>query len=129
MKAMSATPLISGPTAGAVWLEGSPLENVVRAPARETFEIRPPLTGSFVLPVYGPIGGTTCVHWPAVEALPPSPPSATYRFPSGPHSRPRGLLNPVANTDIVACCGCFASLCAVLRDCAVAAVHGRAALG
>src|SRR5262245_134502 len=127
MKAMSATPLISGPTAGAVWLEGSPLENVVRAPARETFEIRPPLTGSSVLPVYGPIGGSTCVHWPTVESLPPRPPSATYRFPSGPHSRPRGLLKPVAKTEIVAGGPCFASLWPFTRAWAVAARAVRAA--
>jgi hypothetical protein len=56
---MSATPLTREPTAGAVWLEGRPLASVVRTPAGVTFEIRPPLTGSFVLPVYGPIGGST----------------------------------------------------------------------
>ena len=31
----------------------------------------------FVLPVYGPTGGTTWAHWPAVESEPPRPPSAT----------------------------------------------------
>src|SRR5262245_1108058 len=126
-KATSATPLISGPTPGAVWLEGSPLAKVVRTPAGDTFEMRPPLTGSFVLPVYGPIGGSTWSHWPTVESVPPRPPSATYRFPSGPHSSPRGLLNPVANTDIAAGRALRASLRPFTRAWAVAARAVRAA--
>jgi len=48
--------------------------------------------------LYGPIGGITCSHKPTVESDPPSPPSATYRFPSGPNLSPRGLFNPVAKT-------------------------------
>src|SRR5713101_4730300 len=31
-----------------------------------------------------------------VEIAPPIPPSATYRFPSGPNFSPRGLFNPPA---------------------------------
>src|SRR5215467_7889415 len=53
--AMSATPLTRLPVSALVMLEGRPLASVVRAPPGETIEIRPPLTGSFVLPVYGPI--------------------------------------------------------------------------
>src|SRR5213595_1032964 len=89
---------MSGPGTGCVWLDGSPVTTWVTTPAGLTFEIRPPRTGSFVLPVYGPIGGATCAHWPTVESFPPRPPSATYKLPSGPNVRPRGLLNPVAKT-------------------------------
>jgi hypothetical protein len=42
-------------------------------------------------PVYGPTGGGT---GSVAGFNPPSPPSATYRYPSGPNLRPRGLLRP-----------------------------------
>jgi len=35
---------------------------------------------------------------PTVEVVPPIPPSATYKFPSGPNFNPRGLFRPVAKT-------------------------------
>lgn len=47
------------------------------------------------------MGAGTWSHCPTVEFVPPGPPSATYRFPSGPNLRPRGLLNPVAMTETV----------------------------
>src|SRR6478672_9179748 len=125
--ATSETPLTRLPDASAVMLEGSPLASVDRTPAGVTIEIRPPLTGSFVLPVYGPIGGSTCAHWPTVESVPPRPPSATYRFPSPPHSSPRGLLNPVAKTETVVGREFFASLWPLTRAWAVAARTVRAA--
>src|SRR5436190_596277 len=82
------------PTAGLVWLEGRPVTTVVTTPSGLTFEIRPPSTGSFVLPVYGAAPPLACGHTPTVEFVPPRPPSATYRFPSGPNVRPLGLLKP-----------------------------------
>src|SRR6185503_8933968 len=85
---------------GLVWLEGSESTTVETTPARLIFEIRPPSTGSPLLPVE-PI----CSHWPTVEFEPPSPPSATYRSKCGPKVSPRGLLNPVAKTDVVAARG------------------------
>src|SRR5919197_3150407 len=101
MNATSETPLMK-PTAGLVWLDGSALTSVETVPVGLTLEIRPPSTGLFVLPVYGPMGGATCGQVPTVESVPPRPPSATYRFPSGPNFRPRGLLKPVAKTDTLA---------------------------
>src|SRR5262245_46394107 len=59
---------------------------------REMREVKPPL--------YGPTGGSTWVHCESVVmAVPPLPPSATYRLPSGPNVSPRGLLKPVAKTE------------------------------
>ena len=51
MKATLETPLTRPPLAGLVWLEGSALTTVVTLPDRLTFEMRPPFTGSLVLPV------------------------------------------------------------------------------
>src|SRR5678816_3085083 len=87
MNAMSATPLVSAPVCALVWLDGSLLVTVVRTPCGVIFEILPPTE----LPVYGPIGGITCGQCPAVDCVPPLPPSATYRLPSGPNFNPRGL--------------------------------------
>ncbi len=92
------TPLTRLPVAAVVWLDGSPLTTVFRTPLGVTFEIRPPRTGLFVLPVYGAAAPDAWVHVPTVEWEPPRPPSATYRSPSGPNVRPRGLLKPVAKT-------------------------------
>src|SRR5207245_206280 len=39
---------------------------------------------------------------PTVEVVPPIPPSATYKFPSGPNFNPRGLFRPVANVSVFA---------------------------
>src|SRR6478609_5691453 len=64
--------------------------------------MRPPSTGLFVLPVYGAASPFDCGHRPTVESVPPRPPSATYRSPDGPNVRPRGLLKPVANTEMLA---------------------------
>src|SRR5262245_24852591 len=45
----------------------------------------------------------TCAHCAGVVNVePPRPPSATYSLPSGPNFNPRGLLRPVAKTEIVA---------------------------
>ena len=96
MKATLETPLTRFPEAGLVWLEGSAFTTVVTASARLIFEMRPPLTGSLVLPVQGAAAPAACGHKPTVEWVPPRPPSATYRFPSGPKVSPRGLLSPVA---------------------------------
>ena len=51
MNATLETPLTKLPMAGLVWLEGRPIATVVTTPPGSTFEIRPPRTGSFVLPV------------------------------------------------------------------------------
>src|SRR5437868_1567238 len=93
MKVTSATPLTRLPSATLVWLDGRLSAITVRTPVRLTFEmwaVRPL--------VYGPTGATTCVHWPTVVVAPPRPPSATYRLPSGPKVRPRGLSKPLAKT-------------------------------
>jgi hypothetical protein len=92
------------PSAGLVWLDGSPRTTTERTPAGVTFEIRPPSTGLFVLPVYGAAAPDTCRHLPTVECDPPRPPSATYRSPRGPNVSPRGLLKPVAKTLTCAAC-------------------------
>jgi uncharacterized membrane protein YedE/YeeE len=91
MKATSAAPLTSDPRLGLVWLLGSCVVTVVRTPWESMREMRPPVR----LPVYGPTSGATCSHWPTVELVPPTPPSATYNLPSGPNFSPRGLLSPV----------------------------------
>ena len=77
MNATLETPLTRLPSAGLVWLDGSALTTVETAPAGLTFEIRPPRTGSFTLPVYGAAAPCACSHWPTVECEPPRPPSAT----------------------------------------------------
>jgi hypothetical protein len=99
MKATLETPLTRLPSAGLVWLDGRALTTVETLPVGLTFEMRPPRTGSLVLPVYGAAAPDTCVHCPTVEFEPPRPPSATYRFPSGPNVSPRGLLKPAAKTE------------------------------
>src|SRR5450432_1307436 len=91
----SATPEINPPPV--VMLDGSWSVTVVRTPCGLIFETRPPVG----LPNSGPTGKLTCGHCPTVEIVPPTPPSATYRFPSGPNLSPRGLLRPVANTLLV----------------------------
>src|SRR6476469_8106719 len=106
MNATLETPLTRLPSAGLVWLDGSPRTTTERAPAGVTFEIRPPSTGLFVLPVYGAAPPDACRHLPTVECDPPSPPSATYRSPFGPKTSPRGLLKPVAKT--LTCAACVA---------------------
>jgi hypothetical protein len=69
--ATSATPLTK--LIGAlVWLEGSPDATTVLVPWREILEIL-----AVNPPVKGPMGGTTWVHWPFVDRVPPVPPSAT----------------------------------------------------
>src|SRR3569623_334011 len=70
MKAMSATPLVKPLL---VSLDGKSEVTTVRLPALSTLEI-PPLVR---LPVYGPTGPGTCSHWPPVDIVPPTPPSAT----------------------------------------------------
>ena len=69
---MSATPLTRLPVSADVWLEANLSLKVTRTPF-STREIRLPVG----LPVYGPIGGMTCVHSPSVDPVPPTPPSAT----------------------------------------------------
>src|SRR5580700_2769705 len=97
MNATSATPLTRLPNAALVWLEGRLSATVVTTPWASTLEIRavkPPVYGP------GPAGGpAACLQNPTVERVPPAPPSATYRFPSGPNFNPRGLFNPVAKTE------------------------------
>src|ERR1700724_598455 len=103
MNAKSATPLTRLPNAGLVWLEGKWSATVVTTPLGDTFEIR-----AVKSPVYGPgpAGGpAACWQSPTVEREPPAPPSATYRFPSGPNFSPRGVLKPVAKIDTFADCG------------------------
>src|SRR4029450_7156614 len=100
MKATSATPLTRLPSAALVWLDGRLSTKVVRFPALSILEMREPVA----LPEYGPTGGTTTQSGSAGGGLaPPTPPSATYRFASGPTSRPRGLLSPSAKTVTLAC--------------------------
>lgn len=76
--------------------EGRLSIHVVRVPAISILEMRLPVT----LPLYGPTGGITWAHL-TEELVPPIPPSATYKYPSGPNFKPRGLLNPVAKTLVV----------------------------
>src|SRR6267154_5656025 len=78
-KATSATPLTKLPWLAIVWLEGKLSTTVVTFPSAPIFEIRPVNP-----PVYGPTSGTW-VHSPTVDSVPPVPPSATYRLPSGPN--------------------------------------------
>ena len=106
MKATLVTPVTRPPRAGAVWLEGSAFTTVVTLPFGSTLEIRPPRTGSSVLPVYGAAAPDACVHRPTVELVPPRPPSARYGSPSGPKVSPRGLLNPVAKVETTGGVGC-----------------------
>src|SRR6185437_1233484 len=114
------------PSAGLVWLDGSPRTTVDRTPAGVTLEIRPPSTGLFVLPVYGAAPPDACLHLPTVEWDPPRPPSATYRSPLGPNTRPRGLLKPVAKT--LMCVACVAATADVpVADAAWAPVTSPAA--
>ena len=55
-------------------------------------------------PVYGPTGLGTCGQSAGVVLpLPPVPPSATYRLPSGPKVSPRGLFSPLAKTETFDC--------------------------
>ena len=69
MKATSATPFTSPIAATA---EGKPNATVLRLPCGPIREMRA------VCPlVYEPTGGTTCLHCPAVEWVPPLPASAT----------------------------------------------------
>src|SRR5690349_3804545 len=103
-KATLETPLTRLPSAGAVWLDGSPRTTTERTPAGVTLEIRPPSTGFPLLPVYGAAAPDACRHLPTVECDPPRPPSATYRSPFGPNTSPRGLLKPLANTLTCALC-------------------------
>ena len=51
MKATLETPLTRLPVAGVVWLEGSAFTTVVTTPAGLIFEIRPPRTRLWLLPV------------------------------------------------------------------------------
>src|SRR6185437_11427969 len=104
-KATLETPLTRLPSAGAVWLDGSPRTTIERTPPGVTLEIRPPSTGFPLLPVYGAAAPDACRHFPTVECDPPRPPSATYRSPFGPKTSPRGLLKPVAKTLTRALCG------------------------
>src|SRR5713226_6169733 len=94
MNARSATPLISLPIAALVWDDGSPV--TIRATLPEVLSIFEML--DVKPPLYGPTGGMTWVQEPTVEVLPPRPPSARYRLPSGPNVSPLGLLRPRANT-------------------------------
>jgi len=98
------TPLTRLPSAGLVWLDGSPRATTERTPAGVTCEIRPPSTGFPLLPVYGAAAPDACLHVPTVERDPPRPPLATYRSPFGPNMSPRGLLKPVAKTFTRAVC-------------------------
>ena len=92
--ATSATPLVRPPESGDVELDGSPVATGVTAPCG------PILTMLAVKPPeYGPIGAGTCSQSACVVCIvPPVPPSATYRLPSGPNVSPRGLSSPVAIT-------------------------------
>jgi hypothetical protein len=67
MKATLETPLTRLPRAGLVWDEGSAFTTVVTLPDRLIFEMRPPFTGSLVLPRYGAAAPAACGHWPTVE--------------------------------------------------------------
>ena len=77
MKATLETPLTRLPRAGLVWVEGSAFTTVVTLPDRLIFEMRPPRTGSLVLPRYRPAAPAAWGHWPTVEWEPPRPPWAT----------------------------------------------------
>src|SRR6266851_9780692 len=99
-KATSATPLFKPPKAGEVWVEGNLSATLVRVPSGLILEIR-----AVNPPVYGQTGEITWSHNPTLDKVPPAPPSATYRFPSGPNFSPRGLFSPSANTDTFADCG------------------------
>jgi hypothetical protein len=66
---------------------------VVRTPCGSIFEMR-----DVKPPLYGPTSDTWVHSADVVVRLPPRPPSATYRSPSGPNASPRGLFNPDANT-------------------------------
>src|SRR5580704_289211 len=93
MKATSATPLTKLPTAALVVLDGNPSTTVARLPVCTSIrEIR-----AVIPPAYGPAPGT-CGHCPIVDAVPPTPPSATYGLPSGPNVRPRGFSSPEVST-------------------------------
>src|ERR1051326_6096763 len=92
-KATSATPETRLPSAALVWLEGKLSATVVLTPWALIFEILPLVT----LPRYGP-APWACSHNPTVETVPPKPPSATYKFPSGPNFNPRGLFKCSAKT-------------------------------
>src|SRR4029453_12232147 len=99
MKATSATPLTRLPSTALVWLDGRLSTKVVRLPSLSILEIREPV----VRPEYGPTGGLTTQSGSSGGGLaPPTPPSATYRLPSGPNLSPRGLLSPSAKTLTVA---------------------------
>src|SRR5438552_14725121 len=113
MNAISATPLIRLPSIGLVWLEGRLSTTVVRVPSEPILEMREPV----LLPVYGPTSGITCVQLPAVELVPPTPPSATYNEPSGPNFSPRGLFRPVAKTETLEDgVGSWGGACASARE-------------
>jgi len=62
------TPLTRLPSAGEVWLEGSPLTTVETTPWASIFEIRPPSVWLSVLPKYG--AAAPCAFtWSAGEAV------------------------------------------------------------
>src|ERR1035437_328758 len=72
--ATSATPDTSPPERSVDWLDGRPSAMGVLAPFEPIFEIR-----AVMPPVFGPTGGGICGQSPTVVAMPPRPPSATYR--------------------------------------------------
>jgi hypothetical protein len=75
------------------------------------------------------MGGGTWVHRPSVEAVPPVPPSATYRAPSGPKASPRGLFSPEATTVTVGRAGAWAPAETGTRNTAMTATVPMITLG
>jgi hypothetical protein len=72
------TPETRLPSVADVWLEGSALTTVETTPSGLILEIRPPRTGSFVLPRYGAAAPCACGQESLAElCVPPRPPSAT----------------------------------------------------
>src|SRR6516165_1398528 len=74
------------------------------------------------------MGAGTWAHWPAVDAVPPVPPSATYRAPSRPKASPRGLFSPEATTVTPGRVGAWAWAGAGMRDAAMTAAAARQTL-
>ena len=96
MNATSATPLVRLPVAGSSRSRaGCP------PPSCDSRAGRTSRCATCSRPVYGPTPAAWA-HCPTVELVPPVPPSARYRSPSGPNLSPRGLFRPVANVSTVA---------------------------
>ena len=64
--------------------------------------MRPPSTGLFVLPVYGAAAPFDLRAQPDRRIGPAETSLGDVQVPVGPNVRPRGLLKPVANTEMLA---------------------------